>query len=140
MKILVDTNVYLEMLLNREKSEDAFAFFQQSLLRHNQIVMTSMTIRDIDYIVHKYTHDINKTRILLNKAYSMTSKVIPISEDTAIESIYSESADLEDTMQALAAEESMCDAIVSFDKRGFSDSKIPVFTPEEICEIWSKDN
>lgn len=139
MKLLVDTNVYLEFLLEREHFEDAFSFFQQSIIRQNQLVMTSMTIRDIDYVVRKYTHDNEKTRSLLTKAYSMTSKVVPISEDAAIESLYSENVDLEDALQALVAEEAMCSAIITFDKKGFSNLRIPVFTPQEICEIWRKD-
>ncbi len=139
MKLLVDTNVYLEFLLEREHFEDAFSFFQQSIIRQNQLVMTSMTIRDIDYVVHKYTHDNEKTRSLLMKAYSMTSKVVPISEDAAIESLYSENVDLEDALQAIAAEEAMCSAIITFDKKGFNNLRIPVFTPQEICEIWRKD-
>ena len=66
----------------------------------------------------------------------MASKVIDISADAAIESLYSDANDYEDSLQLIAAEESMCDAIITFDKKGFTKSKLPVFTPSEILNIW----
>ena len=138
MRLLVDTNVYLEHLLIREKYEVARAFFKYALFRKNQILITSMSLRDIEYAYHKKCHDKELTRKMMVDIYSMVNKVVSTTADAAIESLYNDVKDYEDSLQIIAAEESMCDAIITFNKKDFDSSKIPVFTPEEIIEIWRK--
>ena len=138
MRLLVDTNVYLEYFLKREKHDLVFAFFQRAAERRNQTCITAMSLRDFGYIMHKYVHDNELTKRLQLRVYEMTSKVINTSADAAIESIYSENNDYEDSQQMIAAEEAMCDAIITFDRTGFKESKLPVYTPDEILDIWEK--
>ena len=138
MKLLVDTNVLLEFLLKREKYDLVSNFFYLANLKANQTFITSMSMRDIGYIVHKYNHDNSKTKQIQILLYSMITKVIPISADNAIESLYSDISDYEDSLQSFAAEEAMCDAIITFNKKDFAGSRIPVFTPDEICKIWKE--
>ena len=140
MRLLVDTNVFLEHILQREKKQEAYDFFYLAAIRRNQTVVTSMSLRDIGYAIHKRFHDENKTRQMQIEIYGLVSKVISTSADAAIDSLYSDNNDYEDAMQAIAAEEAMCDAIITFDKKGFKQAKLPVFTPGEICEIWLKSN
>ena len=47
--------------------------------------------------------------------------------------------DYEDSLQIVAAEEAMCDAIVTFNKKDFELSKVPVFTPEEMINLLKTD-
>ena len=138
MKVLVDTNVYLELLLKRENYQAVSKFFYLALLKRNQTFVTAMSLRDIGYVVHRCIHDNETTKQLQLQVYSMTSKVLSTSADCAIESLYSDNSDYEDSLQMLAAEEAMLDAIVTFNKKDFSTSKIPVFTPIEICEHWKQ--
>ena len=137
MRLLVDTNVFLEFLLKRENYAHVDKFFYYANLYKNQIFITSMSMRDIGYVVRKSIHNNEMTRKLQIAAYSMVSKVISISSDSAIESLYSCFDDYEDSIQYYAAEESMCDAIVTYNKKDFKESKLPIFTPEEIYIIWS---
>ena len=138
MRLLVDTNVYLEYFLKREKHDVVFAFFKKALERKNQTCVTAMSLRDFGYIIHKYVHDNEMTKRLQLQVYEMTSKVISTTADAAIESIYSENKDFEDSQQMIAAEEAMCTAIITFDKTGFKDSRLPVYTPDEILNIWER--
>ena len=138
MRLLIDTNVYLEFFLKRENYDSVFGFFQYVARRNTQTCVSAMSLRDFGYIMHKYLHDNDLTKKLQLKVYEMTSKVINTSADAAIESLYSEAADYEDSLQTVAAEESMCDAIVTFNKKDFENSKLPVFTPNELIQIWNK--
>lgn len=138
MRLLIDTNVYLEFFLKRENYDAVFTFFQYVAKRHNQTYVSAMSLRDFGYIMHKYLRDKNLTQKLQLKVYEMTSKVVNTSADAAIESLYSETTDYEDSLQTVAAEESMCDAIVTFNKKDFEKSKIPVFTPNELIQIWNR--
>ena len=139
MRLLVDTNVYLEHILEREKCEVARTFFKTALFRKNQLVITSMSFRDIEYLYQKKSHNRELTRRMLSNIYSTVYKVVSTTADAAIESIYNDVKDYEDSLQIVAAEESMCDAIVTFNKKDFEQSKVPVFTPEEMIGLMSRD-
>ena len=139
MRLLVDTNVYLEHILGREKYDVARNFFKTALFRKNQLIITSISLRDIEYIYQKKCHNNELTRKMLAGIYSTVYKVVATTADAAIESIYSDVKDFEDSLQIVAAEESMCDAIVTFNKKDFELSKIPVFTPEEIICLFQND-
>ena len=139
MRLLIDTNVYIEHILEREKCEVARTFFKTALFRKNQLVITSMSFRDIEYLYQKKSHDRELTRRVLSNIYSTVYKVVSTTADAAIESIYNEVKDYEDSLQIVAAEESMCDAIVTFNKKDFEPSKVPVFTPEEMIDLLKMD-
>lgn len=140
MRLLIDTNVYLEYFLKREKHNEVFAFFRDALEHRNQTCITTMSLRDFAYVMHKNVHDNEITKKLLLQVYEMTSKIINTSADAAIESIYSNVKDYEDSLQMLAAEEAMCTAIITYNKKDFEQSRLPVFTPKEMCELWLKEN
>lgn len=140
MKLLVDTNVFLELLLKRECFQDVINFFKKAVAKRNQTYMTAMSLRDIGYIVQKYTHSQEKTKLMQLQTYQLVSKVINTTADAAIESIYSETKDYEDSLQLYAAEENLCDAIITFNKKDYQQTHLPVFTPKEICDIWTKEN
>ena len=97
-----------------------------------------MSMRDFGYMMHKYLHDNDLTKKLQLQVYEMTSKVVNTSADAAIESIYNDVGDYEDSMQMIAAEEAMCDAIITFNKKDYEKSKVPAFTPQEMIEVWEK--
>ena len=77
--------------------------------------------------------------MLQHKAYEITSKVISVSNDAAIEALFSDIKDYEDALQSLASEEYLLDAIVTLNKKDYINSKIPAFTPTEICNLWEKN-
>ena len=138
MKVLVDTNVFLEYFLRRENYRDVDKFFLLAAKQYNQTFVTSMSLRDIGYTLRRYLHDERKIREAQLQVYSMVSKVVGVSADAAIDSLYSDAKDFEDALQVRAAEEAMCMAIVTFNKKDYQKANIPVFTPMEICELWSK--
>ena len=139
MKLLVDTNVYLELLLKREKYDSVLDFFKMCISRKNQTCITTMSLRDIGYIAHRFVHDNEISRQMQFHAYEISSEVVSISPDSVIDSLYSDNSDYEDSLQSIAAEEALCDAIITFNKKDYKKGLIPVFTPEEICNIWKKN-
>ena len=139
MKVLVDTNVFLEQLLHREKYDEVDKFFFLAAKQYNQMYITSMSLRDIGYALHRQRHNEEEAKKAQFQVYSMVSKVVGVSADAAINSLFSDAKDFEDALQVNAAEEAMCMAIVTFNKKDYAKANIPVFTPQEICEIWSKN-
>ena len=133
MRILVDTNVFLDLFLRREPFiYDVREFFKWCNSKKNQIYITSISLRDIGYVAHKHFHDKNIARATQIAAYEACAKIIGVSADSAIESLYSNVDDYEDSLIVEIAKEELLDAIVTNNKKDFEKSDIPVFTPKEI--------
>lgn len=133
MRLLVDTNVILDLLLKRgENCKDAIEFFVWCKRHKNWTYITSMSLRDIEYVAMKNFHDKKKTNSLLIDVYSLITKVIGISADSAINSIFEDYKDFEDELIIQAAKEEMLDAIVTNNVKDFQDKGMPAFTPREI--------
>lgn len=137
MRILVDTNVFLDLFLDREVfADEADAFFSWCAKNKNEIYITSISLRDIGYITHRFFHDKKAARATQFAAYEACKKVIGISSDSAIESLYSDADDYEDSLIIEAAKEELVDAIVTNNKKDFEKSDFPVFTPKEIVKCY----
>ena len=140
MRILVDTNVFLDLFLDRENfADDAESFFNWCTNNKNELYITSMSLRDIGYSAHRYYHNKNVARATQIAAYEACKKVIGISADSAIESLYSDMGDYEDSLIVEAAKEELLDAIVTNNKKDFEKSGFPVFTPKEIVELATRN-
>ena len=141
MRILVDTNVFLDFFLQRDiKGLEAKEFFINCKKGKHQIYVTSMSIRDIGYVAHRYLKDNSKTRQIQLATYEMCSKIVGISSDCAIESIYSEIRDFEDSLIIEAAKESLSDLIITSNIEDFENSHFLVWTPKEFNEVVNREN
>lgn len=135
MRLLVDTNVFLDLMLRREPGcKDAINFFVWSRQHRNQTYITSMSLRDVEYIAARTFHDHKKANVVLARTYALCSKVIGVSADSAITAIYEDYKDYEDELMIQAAKEESLDAIITNNVSDFVNRGIPVFTPDEIIK------
>ena len=136
MRLLVDTNVFLDYLLQREdKWQDALKFFVWCRAHHNQTFVTSMSLRDVEYVAHRLCHDKEKAAKILNGVYSLCSKVIGVSADSAINAMFENYQDYEDELQIQVAKEELLDAIITNNVKDFDNRGIAVFTPKQIVSF-----
>lgn len=136
MRVLVDTNVFLDLLLMREENwKDSLKFFSWCRENKNQTFITSMSFRDIEYTAHKFFRDKEKANKVISDAYSLCSKVIGISADSAINAMFEDYRDYEDELLVWAAKESLLDAIITNNTKDFEDRGVPVFTPKQIVNM-----
>ena len=139
MRYLVDTNVFIDLLTDREPfGEDAEIFFKQANLHHDPIYMCGMSLRDIEYHVHRNSKDAKLARRVTLQAYEACTKVVDASADAYITAIYEDITDYEDAVIMTTAELEMCDLIISNNKKDFKKSKVPCLTPKEINEKFYK--
>ncbi len=139
MRLLVDTNVFLDLLLQRDEGcKEALQFFVWCKRNRNQTYITSMSLRDIEYVAMRKLHDKKKANAILGDTYSLCSKVIGISADSAITAIYEDYIDYEDELIVQAAKETLVDAIVTNNIHDYKNRGVPVFTPKEIVSFQSK--
>ena len=138
MRILVDTNVFLDFLLNRENANDAIAFFNYCAKLKNQIYVSTISLRDIGYVTHHFYHDADKAKKAQLSVYGLCSKIIDITADDAINSLYSDMSDFEDSLQLEAADRSMLDLIVTNNIKDYAGQGFPALTVKQINEIFDK--
>ena len=95
-----------------------------------------MSLRDIEYIAHKTFHDKEKSHKVLADIYTISTKVLGISSDSAISAIYDDFIDFEDELLIQTAKENLLDGIVTNNKKDFLNCGVPVFSPEEIISLY----
>ena len=132
MRILVDTNVFLDLLLGREPFfKDGIEFINKCKRERHEIYINSMQFRDIQYIVRKHTDTKQTYDMLINGVYGIVNKVIPLTADDAINAIFEPGKDFEDTLLANSAESAGLQVIVSSNAKDFSPTNIRAFTLKE---------
>ncbi|MBE6133602.1 MAG: PIN domain-containing protein [Erysipelotrichaceae bacterium] len=136
MYILVDTNVYLDFLLDRgEQSEIAKRFFINAYISQSKVFLSAMSMRDIGYIASKQFHSQSKGKEAQAKAYSLCQKMIDLSKSDAIEALYSDIKDYEDALLVESAKRELLDLIVTNNIKDYEKAGIPVWTPDYFNQI-----
>ena len=134
MKVLVDTNIVLDFLLQREPFfQDAELLF--AAIDDEKIVgyVTATTLTDIFYIARKHTSSIKHAR----QAIAETLTVMEVCRvDRAIleSALNSGFDDFEDAVQIFSAVAQNLDAIVTRDNKGFINSPIPVLSIQDLLQ------
>ena len=136
MRILVDTNVFLDVIMKREPfNEKAKAFFVRARENRDEIYVCGTTLKDLSYQGHRLYHSYEMTNNLLIDIFSRITKIVGVTTDDCIEALYMD-GDYEDNLIALTADTAMCDAIISRDRK-FKNFRV-VLTPEKYLEIRNK--
>jgi len=129
-KIFLDTNIILDLLLDRDPYSDAIAeIFEESLQKSIQLCVSSVTVTDTGYIIEKFEgvkSAKQKTKMLLELV-----TVENVGESTVQKSSDSKFKDFEDGVQNFCAIESKHKVILTRDVKGFRHSKLAVMTPKE---------
>ena len=140
MRLLVDTNVFIDYFVDRAGSDESKDFFRSALKYGDEIVVTSMSLRDIEYITHKITHNKEMSKNILIAIFEMVSKVIGISADDSINAIYSNVSDYEDAIQVEAAKSNNVDMIITNDLKDYDKSSIHALTPKDYNDIRKRSH
>jgi len=131
MKVLIDTNIVLDVMLKREPFyDDATAVLN---LAKRDIVyeyVTSSAITDIYYISYRQIKDKQRVRGLLKNLLTIVS-VACVSEKEIMNAIDAEWNDFEDSVQYSVALLQNMDAIITRNPNDYKNSQIPVWIPEQ---------
>ncbi|MBD2187736.1 type II toxin-antitoxin system VapC family toxin [Pseudanabaena mucicola] len=134
MKVLIDTNVLLDFLLEREPfKKDAEELF--AAIDSGQIIcyVTATTLTDIFYIARKHTHSLELAREAVSSTLE-TMTICPINRNVLEAAFASGLTDFEDAVQIYSAIAQNLDAIVTRDAKGFVSSTISVYTVQELLK------
>ena len=137
MRLLIDTNVVLDVLLRREP------FFSSAAevlnLTHRDDVreyVSASAITDIYYIANKQMKDRAADRNLLNRLLMVVS-VAAVSEQEIRNALHLEWADFEDSVQYSVALLNEMDGIVTRNPSDYQEASIQIWLPEQILGAFS---
>ncbi|MEG4403750.1 PIN domain-containing protein [Microcoleus sp. MON2_D5] len=134
MRVLIDTNIVLDFLLQREPFfQDADLLFQA--IDAGQLIgyVTATTLTDIFYISRKHTRSVEQARQAVLE--TLTAMVICPIDRAVLESAFNSGlVDFEDAVQIFGAVAQGLDAILTRDNKGFLSSPIPVLSIQELLQ------
>ncbi|MEE9371692.1 MAG: PIN domain-containing protein [Saprospiraceae bacterium] len=133
-KLLVDTNIVLDLLAKREQFvEEAQELFTLSDQRKVKLYVSSLTFANTYYILSQSLKLDNARKIL--RKFKVLVKVLPMDDKIIDLSLESDFKDFEDAIQYHTAIENSLDMIITRNLKDFKLSKIPVLTAENYMNI-----
>lgn len=134
MKVLFDTNVILDVLLDREPFAEA-ATYLMSKVEQSEIIgyLGATTITTIYYLLQKNLGKeivVEKIGILLSMF-----EIIPVNRIILEKALRLNFVDFEDAVLYEGGSNIEVEYIITRDIKGFKESKIPVFNPVEFINM-----
>lgn len=135
MRLLIDTNVVLDVLLKRQPFfEDGVKVLKLSAREDVEEFVSASAITDIYYIANRNLKDKEKVRELLQ----MLLKVVSVAAVSAKEinmALESEWNDFEDSVQYSVAALNEMDGLVTRNTDDYRMAELPVWTPQEVIKM-----
>ena len=135
MELLIDSNVVLDVILNREP------FFKSSekVLRLGlnpsiNTYVTASSITDIYYISYRTLRDNELVYNWLSRIFNFV-KISTVTSEHIYNAVSLRWKDFEDSVQYSVAKFNNMDGIVTRNMKGFNNSDVKIFTPEEVLKF-----
>jgi len=131
MKVLIDTNVVIDIFARRESFyENSFKIIQLGLEGEIEIIISAGAIKDVFYILRKYLSDTNDIR---EKIFMLSNyvKICNTTSDDITSAIILFMPDFEDALIAAAARREKADYIITRNEKDFENSPVPAISPGE---------
>lgn len=130
MKILLDTNVVLDLLLQREPfANDAKGIFTLVELKELDAYLCATTITTIYYLISKKVKRAKADMIV--EELMQLFHIADVNKDILLSSLKNNGQDFEDSVIYTSAKYANIDVIITRDKKGFKNSAVLVQDPKE---------
>lgn len=135
MKVFIDTDIILDLLLAREPFFSAatrlFLLIQDGEMEG---YVSPLSFSNLFYILRKATSGTEAVAAL--RKLKLITRVLSVDEQTIDLALASSFSDFEDAIQYYAALSSDIALIVTRNKSDYKTAKIPVLTAEECIEVY----
>ena len=139
MKLLIDTNVVLDVLLRREPffrtAAEVLNLTQRDEVRE---YVTASAITDIYYIANKQMKDRDAVRDLLKRLLMVVS-VAAVSEREIQNALNLAWGDFEDSVQYSVALLNEMDGIVTRNPSDYQETNMRIWLPEQALELFANE-
>ena len=139
MKILFDTNVILDVLLNRAPFVEMSANLVSSV--ENNIIegyLCATTITTLDYLISK-SRNREIAKIEIQKILTLF-QIAEVNSTVLSMSINSAFTDFEDAVQYFSGTCCNVDGLVTRNTKDYKQATLPIYTPDELWSIVSSSS
>lgn len=137
MKILVDINIVLDVLLRRADFFDAsYDVLKLSALGKAEIFVTASAITDIYYILHRANKDAGKSKEAIIQLLNLVG-IADATDSDIMNALSSKITDFEDAVAGAIAKRIKADCIVTRNTEDFSNSPVPAIDPKDFLAQFS---
>lgn len=145
MRVFLDTNILLDLLLERNGYQASARLFEGQDQGRWELCVSILTMVNVAYVYRKGAGIVD---VIPNMKYlSMLLDVLPMSSYTLETGLYLRGKDFEDVLQYICASEGGCDAIITRNEKDFVindglkevPSHIPVYSPEDFLKNFPFD-
>jgi predicted nucleic acid-binding protein len=141
MKVLVDTNVVVDVLLKQEPFyRDSFVIFQLADTGNINGVLAAVSMTNVFYLLRKAKKDSAEVYRLMDDLTALFT-VAPVNETTIANALALRWKDFEDAVQFITAQENEADFIITRNLDDYKASDIPCMSPTAfIAYLKDKEN
>jgi len=135
MKVLIDTNIIIDIFAKREPFvHDSYKVIQLGLEGVLETIMSAGSVTDVYYIIRKYSQDASAARenIFL---LSNIIKICSTTPDDITNALILFLPDFEDAVIASIAKREKAEYIITRNEDDFENSPIPAISPAELLKI-----
>lgn len=136
MKILIDTNIILDIVQNRKKFFDASnQIFKDCICKKHTGFITAHSISDVFFISRK-SHNIESRKSIIKLLCNFFTILSEGKEDFLAFVDNADWNDLEDALQMKCSENANLDYIITRDaENGFRNSPVKIISPENFLNL-----
>lgn len=139
MKLLIDTNIILDVLLKREPFYNEGAKVLNLAKEDNiNLYVSASTITDIYYIANQSLRDKAEVKGLIIKLINIVS-IASVSEDEIRNALTLPWKDFEDSVQYSVALLQEMEGIVTRNPSDYKEAEVKIWTPEELLSQLQSD-
>lgn len=139
MRILVDTNIFLDFFLQRDNYGEAKIFFSNCRKARFKLYVSPMSLRDIEYVAHRITGNKHAAMKIVKAVYALCEGVIDLNEEDVKNSISSEFNDFEDSLLSCSAHRSKIDLIITNNVKDYKKSIVPAWSATDFNNVIRRE-
>lgn len=139
MRVLLDTNVILDLLLDREGFvEEAITIWDANNSGSIEIFLAAISPTIIFYVARKLKGKEIALRYI--EDILAATQICPLTQQIFLHSITLPLTDFEDAVQVASAISSQLDCIVTRDLKDYKNSPLPVYSPADFIALLAAPN
>ncbi len=133
MKLLIDTNIVLDVLCNRKGYvENSLKVFKLCETKKLEGYLSAISIPNIAYILRKELSVKNLKSIIIK--LNIIFSIIELKPNDLILATDLDFKDYEDALQSVCAKRIKADFIITRNTKDFKNSQVKAITPEQLLE------
>ncbi|MBO5524682.1 MAG: PIN domain-containing protein [Roseburia sp.] len=133
MKLLIDTNVILDMIFGRRGCEASMELFKKLGKDGSGAYITASAVTDLFYIIRRETHETEQTYRMMENIFKLV-KILSVSANDIQDAFGEKWKDFEDCVQCTVAQNNRMDCIITGNKKDYARASLPVMTPQEYLQ------